>query len=106
VMPNGYGTYHDGRSVAREQRILEKNSAPNGPLDISRAAEDPVLRLAADKGVKLTLPQLPASTEPQESKSHRTLAWITAAAFSLVAAAAFAFTWIHGRRRKSADEGA
>jgi hypothetical protein len=106
VMPNGYGIYHDGKSVKREEKILDSLPPPTGPLDISRAAEVPVLRLAADKGVKLTLPPLPASTEPQESKSHRNLAWITAAAFSLAAAAAFAFTWIHGRRRKSADEGA
>jgi hypothetical protein len=65
VMPNGYGIYHDGRSVAREEKILEKTPAPNGPLDIARASQGPVLQLAADRGVKLTLPPLPASTEPQ-----------------------------------------
>jgi hypothetical protein len=100
VMPNGYSVFHNGRSVAREEKILGALPPPSGPRDIARAAEDPVLRLAADSDVMLTLPPLPASTEPKESKSHRNLAWITAAVFSLIGAAAFAFTWIHGRRRK------
>jgi hypothetical protein len=99
VMPNGYGTYHDGRSVAREQRILAKNPAPNGPLDIARASEGPVLQLAADKGVKLTLPPLPAAAEPKESNEHRGLAWLGVGALLLVAVAAVAVVFVRRRRR-------
>jgi hypothetical protein len=98
VMPNGYGTYHDGRSVAREQRILEKNSAPNGPLDIARASEGPVLQLAADKGVKLTPPPV-AAAEAKESNEHRGLAWLGVGALLLVAVAAVAVVFVRRRRR-------
>jgi hypothetical protein len=100
VMPSGYGIYHNGKSVAGEEKILDSLPPPSGPLDIARAAEDAVLQLADDSGVKMALPPLPASTEPQESKIHRSLVWITAAVLLLIALAAFAFTWIHGRRRK------
>jgi hypothetical protein len=89
--------------VAREEKIIESFPLPNGPPDIARASEGAVLQLAVDRGVKLTLPPLPASTEPKESKSHRDLAWITASGFSLIAVAAFAFAWIHGRRRKRTE---
>jgi hypothetical protein len=98
VMPNAYGTYHDGRSVAGEEKILGKLPPPTGPLDIARASEDPVLRLAADRGVKLTLPPLPASAEPKKSNDPRNLVWLAAGALLLIAMAAAAVILIRRRR--------
>jgi hypothetical protein len=88
VMPNGYGIYHTGRSVAREEKILDDLPPPSGPLDIARASEEPVLRLAADRGVKLTLPPLPASAEPKGSRGRPDLVWLAVGAVLLVAVAA------------------
>jgi hypothetical protein len=99
VMPNGYGIYHDGRSVAGEEKILDKLSLPSGPLDIARASENPVLRLASDRGVKLTLPPLPKPAEPKDSNDHRDLAWLAAGGLLLIAVAAAAVVFIRRRRR-------
>jgi hypothetical protein len=58
-----------------------------------------VLQLAADKGVKLTLPPLPAAAEPKESSDHRGLAWLGVGALLLVAVGAVAGVLIRRRRR-------
>jgi LPXTG-motif cell wall-anchored protein len=101
VMPDGYGIYHSGRSVTREEKILDSLPPPSGPLDVARASEEPVLRLAAERGVKLTLPPLPASAESEGSTGHRNLVWLGVCALLLIAAAAGAVILRRRRRRVS-----
>lgn len=54
VMPQGFGIYDNGRSVAARQRVLAKIAVGRGPDGMARSAVVAVRALAAESGTQLT----------------------------------------------------
>jgi hypothetical protein len=92
VMPNGFGFFWKGHSVAREYATLDKiHTAADGPALIA-AARAAVRSLAADANVQVRPQAVPAST------TNRDRAIIVIAAVLLIAAALLARVALRRRR--------
>jgi hypothetical protein len=60
VMPTGYAMFHIGHSAVREQRVLDKLPPPEQPAAMLPGAIRAVQSIAAQDGVRLTVPDVSA----------------------------------------------
>lgn len=71
VMPNGYGIYHLGHSTARDGRVLERLPSPRTAGAFLPRAIDAVRKLAAGRGIELTVPDVdPPPGGIKQPQSH------------------------------------
>jgi hypothetical protein len=69
VMPGGYAIVHQGHSNVREQKLLDRLDPPGD--DLLGAAMNAVIRLAANAGVKVEVPEVrPASGGIKQASTH------------------------------------
>ncbi len=85
VMPNGYGVSRAGKALPSAQRVVDRLPPPGaGGPGIATAATLAVQRLAAQKGVRLEVPQV--RSEDHTTRDRLVIAGIAAGVVALVGA--------------------
>ena len=84
VMPNGFGFHWDGHSPLREYALLEQIPIRRGNAGLIDAAIVAVRRLAADAGVKVTIPTGVVTPAEQNRRDRVTIVLAALAALAVL----------------------